>query len=172
MRRFGKVRVLCRINGTIGNQANCDTVGSTHLSVPEVAPLLASLSCAFPRHRTRGSTPLFFASHSCDVFGKPFPPSHFCRCGRLLFFFGHNGEGMKSVLTKVKTEWTHAHMTPWSRDQTSIPVVSLHLMHWRCVAIRAMRSAQIQQGRGNSLAVAQAKMAPHLIRHACSTVFS
>ena len=55
-----------------------------------------------------------------------------------------------SVLTKVKTEWTHAHMTPWSRDQTTIPVVSLNLMHWRCVAIRAMRSTQIHQGCGNS----------------------
>ena len=53
------------------------------------------------------------------------------------------------MLTKVKTV-TRAHMTPWSRDQASIPLVPLHLMRWRCVATAPMRSAQIQQGRGNS----------------------
>ena len=45
-----------------------------NFSVPKVAPLQASLSCAFPRYRSRGSTLLCFASSSCDVSGKPFPP--------------------------------------------------------------------------------------------------
>ena len=60
-------------------------------------------------------------------------------------------------------------MTPWSRDKASIPVVPSTSCAGGVSPSAPCALHRFNKDVATALAVAQARMAPHLIRHACST---